>query len=111
MPTTNVLYRRRFLNRPRHHLGAHVIVDVDVERPAKGSPWVDATLHLSDCSRHVTLDFSAETRAEAANALRKLAVLRGVLDDLAVALESATADAGLARASDAREAPPGVRRS
>ena len=59
MSTRAVLYRRRFLNRPRHHLGAHVIAEVDVERPDSGAPYVDARLHLSDCSRHITLDFSA----------------------------------------------------
>ena len=95
MSTRSVLYRRRFLNRPRHHLGAHVIAEVDVERPDAGAPYVDARLHLSDCSRHITLDFSAYDRREAENALRKVAVLRAVLDEFADGLARGLADADL----------------
>ena len=95
MPTTRVLYRRRFLNRPRHHLGAHVIAEVEIERSSSSRPYVSADLHVSDCSRHITLDFSAETRAEATNALRKVAILRAVLADLEVALSAAVEEAGL----------------
>ena len=95
MSSRAVLYRRRFLNRPRHHLGAHVIAEVDVERPDAGAPYVDARLHLSDCSRHVTLDFSAYDRREAENALRKVAVLRAVLDEFADGLARGVADADL----------------
>lgn len=87
MSTTNAFYRRTFLNRPRHHLGAHVIADVTLERPTDGRPWVRADVHLADCSKHVTLDFDAETRREAANALRKVRILRSVLHDFEVALE------------------------
>ena len=95
MSSRAVLYRRRFLNRPRHHLGAHVIAEVDVERPDAGAPYVDARLHLSDCSRHITLDFSAYDRREAENALRKVAVLRAVLDEFADGLARGLADADL----------------
>jgi len=95
MSTRAVFYRRRFLNRPRHHLGAHVIAEVDVERPDAGAAYVDARLHLSDCSRHVTLDFSAYDRREAENALRKVAVLRAVLDEFADGLARGLADADL----------------
>ena len=95
MSSRAVLYRRRFLNRPRHHLGAHVIAEVDVERPAAGAPYVDARLHLSDCSRHITLDFSAYDRREAENALRKVAVLRAVLDEFADGLARGLADTDL----------------
>ena len=99
MSTRAVLYRRRFLNRPRHHLGAHVIAEVDVERPDSGAPYVDARLHLSDCSRHITLDFSAYDRREAENALRKVAVLRAVLDEFEEGLARGLTDAGLTRRS------------
>ena len=95
MSSRAVFYRRRFLNRPRHHLGAHVIAEVDVERPAAGAPYVDARLHLSDCSRHITLDFSAYDRREAENALRKVAVLRAVLDEFADGLARGLADTDL----------------
>ena len=95
MSSRAVLYRRRFLDRPRHHLGAHVIAEVDVESPDAGAPYVDARLHLSDCSRHITLDFSAYDRREAENALRKVAVLRAVLDEFADGLARGVADADL----------------
>lgn len=95
MSSRTVLYRRRFLNRPRHHLGAHVIAEVDVERPDAGAAYVDARLHLSDCSRHITLDFSAYDRREAENALRKVAVLRAVLDELAAGLARGLAETDL----------------
>ena len=95
MSTRAVLYRRRFLNRPRHHLGDDVGTEVGVERPDSGAPYVDARLHLSDCSRHITLDFSAYDRREAGNALRKVAVLRAVLDELEAGLARGLADADL----------------
>ena len=95
MPTRTVFYRRRFLNRPRHHLGAHIIATVDVETLDDGTAYVDARLHLSDCSRHITLDFSAYDRREAENALRKVAVLRAVLDEFADGLARGLADADL----------------
>ena len=63
--------------------------------PTSGAPYVDARLHLSDCSRHVTLDFSAYDRREAENALRKVAVLRAVLDELEAGLARGLADADL----------------
>ena len=99
MSSRAVLYRRRFLNRPRHHLGAHVIAEVDVERPDGGVAYVDARLHLSDCSRHITLDFSAYDRRDAENALRKVAVLRAVLDEFEEGLARGLTDAGLTRRS------------
>ncbi len=90
-------YRRRFLNRPRHHQGAHVIADVQVERWPDQAAYVSADVHLADCNRCITLDFDASTRAEATNALRKVAVLRVVLADFEVALQEAVRDAGLER--------------
>lgn len=99
MPTRTVFYRRRFLNRPRHHLGAHVIAEVDVERPDTGAPYVDAHLRLSDCSRHISLDFSAYDRRKAENALRKVAVLRAVLDEFEEGLVRGLADADLTPAA------------
>lgn len=90
-------YRRRFLNRPRHHQGAHVIAEVEVERWPGQPASVSADVHLADCRRCITLDFGASTRAEAANALRKVAVLREVLADFEEALVRAVRDAGLQR--------------
>lgn len=85
-------YRRRFLNRPRHHQGAHLIADVDLSSYKNGKWYVDADLHLSDCYRAIDLDFDAENRAEATNALRKIAILREVLAEFETALEAAVAE-------------------
>ena len=95
MSTRTAFYRRRFLNRPRHHLGAHVIAEVVVERPRGGRPGVTATLHLADCSRCVTIDLDAYDRRDAANALHKIATLREVVTDLERALNTAIDEAGL----------------
>src|SRR5690348_11030227 len=102
MPTRTVFYRRRFLNRPRHHLGAHIIATVDVETFDDGTPYVDARLHLSDCSHHLTLDFSAYDLRDADNALRKVARLRSVLADYEDGLRLALEVARLARVPVAR---------
>jgi hypothetical protein len=102
MPTRTVFYRRRFLNRPRHHLGAHIIATVDVETLDDGTAYVDARLHLSDCSHHLTLDFSAYDLRDADNALRKVARLRSVLADYEDGLRLALDDARLARVPVAR---------
>ena len=97
MSTRTAFYRRRFLNRPRHHLGAHVIAEVFVERPDGRAPGVTATLHLADCNRCVTIDLDAYDRREAANSLRKIAVLREVIEDLERALNAAIDEVGLRR--------------
>ena len=86
MSTRHAFYRRRFLNRPRHHLGAHVIASIEVETPAKGRPYVEASVHVTDCSRAIDLDFSAGSRAEARNALHKVRLLREVLADFEASL-------------------------
>jgi hypothetical protein len=100
MPTTSTrwrrFYRRRFLNRARHHQGAHVIADVDVMRYDDGTRAVSADLHLADCRGCVRLDFDVFTRADAANALHKLRVLREVLDGFEPALLAAVDEADLA---------------
>lgn len=96
-PRFRRFYRRRFLNRPRHHQGAHVIAEVEVERWPGQTPSVSADVHLADCRRCITLDFDATTRAEAANALRKVALLREVLGEFEEALARAVDDAGLRR--------------
>lgn len=99
MPTTSTrwrrFYRRRFLNRARFHQGAHVIADVDVET-WDGRRSVQADLVVADCSRCVTLDFQVSTRADAANALHKLGVLRSVLEEFELAYRAALDEADLA---------------
>ena len=97
MSTRTAFYRRRFLNRPRRHLGAHVIAELFVERPRVGKPGVSATLHIADCSRCVTIDLDAYDRGEAANALHRIAVLRDVVTELERALNAAIDEVGLRR--------------
>ena len=89
MPTRR-FYRRRFLNRPRHHQGAHVIADVELRIYSDDTMGVDGSVHLADCRRCVDLDFDACSGVEAANALRKIAILREVLDEFEAALTAAT---------------------
>jgi hypothetical protein len=50
MPTRR-FYRRRFLNRPRHHQGAHVIADVELRTYSDDTMGVDGSVHLADCRR------------------------------------------------------------
>lgn len=82
-------YRRKFLNKPRYHQGAHVIADIELKQYKDNPAYVDAELHLADCYRCVDLDFDVHTRADARNALRKLAVLQQVLADFETALVAA----------------------
>jgi hypothetical protein len=85
-------HRRSFLNLRGQHAGAYVIADCRIGRDWNGRPDVDAILTIADCRRVVTLDFSGRTVAEARNAVRKVRILRHVLDDFAVALEAAFAE-------------------
>lgn len=89
MPTKKLMYRRRFLNRPKHHTGAHVIARVEVENTRSGKPFVDASLRLADCNRVVELDFNVYDRADAKNALHKAKLLRDLIDEFAESLEEA----------------------
>lgn len=58
-------YIRRWLNKERHHAGAHVIAEVRVrtwkghDKEKKKYVSVDADLTIADCNRTVTLDFGA----------------------------------------------------
>lgn len=89
MPTRKLLYRRRFLNRPRHHTGAHVIARVDLVQYKKGAPYVDGSLRLADCYRVIELDFEIRTKTDAKNALHKAKLLRNLLEEFTEALEDA----------------------
>ncbi|MBM7787075.1 hypothetical protein [Tenggerimyces flavus] len=89
MPTRKLLYRRRFLNRPRHHTGAHVIARVELVQYKK-SPWyVDSSLRLADCYRVIELDFEIRNKTDVKNALHKAKLLRDLLDDFTKSLEDA----------------------
>jgi hypothetical protein len=81
-------YRRRFLNRPRHHQGAHVIAEIELKQYDKRW-WIDADIHLADCFRCIDLDFTIDSRSAERNALRKIALLREILTDFEAELQAA----------------------
>lgn len=85
--TAEFLYRRKFLNRERFHSGAHVVASI------KGNEWggIQGTVNLADCRRSIELDFNADTRAEARNALHKARLLANTFGEVA-ALELAMKD-------------------
>jgi hypothetical protein len=89
MPTRRFLYRRKFLNRPRHHAGANVIASIQLERAKDREPNVEASIEISDCRRSIQLDFDIWSPAEARNALHKATVLRDVLEEYVEALQAA----------------------
>lgn len=86
--TNRRFYRRRFLNRPRHHQGAHLIAEIELKRYNK-SWWIDADVHLADCFRCVDLDFNVDSRGTERNALRKIALLREILTEFEAELHAA----------------------
>ncbi|MFC7490227.1 MULTISPECIES: hypothetical protein [unclassified Knoellia] len=106
---SRLYYRRRFLNRRGHHAGAYAIAQVDLERArthaanadtdtdadADESASVDAQLNLADCQRMVTLDFYADDRDSARNALHKARLLREIVNGFVDALEEAVEKADL----------------
>jgi len=87
-------YRRRFLNRRGFHAGAYVLADCRVLAPRgkQERPEVDAELTIADCSRVVTLDLSAYSKADARNSLQKARLLRTIINDFTDAFEEAVAD-------------------
>ncbi|GAB3401791.1 hypothetical protein [Flindersiella endophytica] len=89
MPTRRFLYRRKFLNRPRHHAGANVIASIELERVKDRDPNVEASLEISDCRRSIQLDFDIWSKADARNALYKATVLRDLLEEYVEALQAA----------------------
>ena len=81
------LARKKWLNRNGHHSVGFVHVSgnaakiYDASEPNEMSfPYVDVA--IGDCSRHVTLSFSATSRADISNSRRKFQIL---LDELEVA--------------------------
>jgi Zn-finger domain-containing protein len=89
MPTRSIFYRRKFLNRPRHHLGAHVIATIELRTDGHGAPNVDASLRIADCVRNILLDFDVYTPSQGRNAVRKARILRDILTEYVDALERA----------------------
>lgn len=88
--STRRMYRRRFLNRPRHHAGAYAIAEVNVYAGRKNSEsHVGAALTIADCTRIVELDFYATDEASATNALHKARLLREIVTEFVQAYERA----------------------
>ena len=85
MTTTFRFYRRTFLNRPRHHSGAHVIASIvigdddDLFGPS-------TALEITDCYRWIRLEFPLETARERSNSVHKARVLARVCQEFADAL-------------------------
>lgn len=89
---TSRFYRRRFLNRRGFHAGAYVLAECRVlsERGKDGNRrYVDADLTIADCSRVVSLDLSAYSKADARNSLHKARLLRAIIDDFTDSFEDA----------------------
>lgn len=86
------LYIRKFLNRPGHHAGAHVLIEVDSQADA-----VDVTFRITDCYDGISLDFDMETAAERRNSLHKARVLREAVGRLEAVLEAELAARGKAQ--------------
>jgi hypothetical protein len=84
-------YRRAFLNQRGFHAGAFVHADIAVEdgyRAGDGKR-VEAYLSIADCGRAANLDFCAEDRRFARNALFKARLLKKTVDAFVEALEQA----------------------
>lgn len=91
-------YRRLFLNKPKHHAGAHIIASVKPtvtrDKKTKKVTWkeIDAELTIGDCRRVVTLEFSAygkDYNRDLKNALYKAHTMLHVVTDFVAALEEA----------------------
>ena len=85
-------YRRRFLNRPRHHAGAYVLADCSIEDHGNNQHYLDAGLTIADCNRVATLEFPGHDKQALANSLSKARVLRTVVNEFCDALEAAVVE-------------------
>ena len=96
------LYVRRFLNAPRHHGGAYVVLSVSDTEGEDGS-YVESHVRfeIADCARNVQLEFPLHDAAARRNSLRKARLLSSVLQDFELAL-SDEAKVAAARERDRR---------
>ncbi len=97
------LYVRRFLNAPRHHGGAYLLLTVSDTRGEAGS-YVEshARFEIADCVRNVQLEFPLHDADARRNSLRKARLLSSALRRFEQAL---AAEAKVAAARErAREA-------
>lgn len=91
------LYVRRFLNSPRHHGGAYVLLSVSSTEGEHGS-YVESHVRfeIADCARNVQLEFPLHDAAARSNSLRKARLLSQALQDFEKAL-AAEAEVAAAR--------------
>lgn len=96
------LHVRRFLNAPRHHGGAYVILSVSDTEGESGS-YVESNVRfeIADCARNVQLEFPLHDAGARRNSLRKARLLSSVLQDFELAL-SDEAKVAAARERDRR---------
>lgn len=81
-------YVRKFLNRPGHHGGAYVLVEVeDTSKSTDHDDLAFIEFEISDCFRRVGLDFPLHTAAERRNSLVKARLLADVTARFLEALE------------------------
>lgn len=83
---------RRFLNRPGHHAGAHVMAVVpdssSCTKEGCDHRWCsDPELRIADCSSVISLEFDRDTASDRRNSLYKLDVLIDTLTRFRAALE------------------------
>jgi hypothetical protein len=76
------LYVRRFLNAPRHHGGAYVVLSVS-DTEGEGGSYVESNVRfeIADCARNVQLEFPLHDAAACRNSLRKARLLSSVLHE------------------------------
>jgi hypothetical protein len=91
------LYVRRFLNAPRHHGGAYVVLSVS-DTEGEGGSYVESNVRfeIADCARNVQLEFPLHDAAARRNSLRKARLLSSALEEFERAL-SAEAKVAAAR--------------
>lgn len=87
MPTR--YYVRKFLNRPSHHGGAYVLVEVeDTSKSQDDDDFALIEFEISDCFRRVGLDFPLRTAGDRKNSLAKARLLAEVTERFLEALEA-----------------------
>ena len=111
----NRFYTRRFLNIEGHHGGAYILAWVQATGPDHEDwDYALSCLELSDCSRHVSLEFPLGSVEARRNSIRKARLLATSLERFADALEveaRLTAERqGAADAEPPAEDPPRPRR-
>jgi len=91
MKEEELFYTRKFLNKKGFHSSAFILVEanrciekVDKDFGVYTSDYLNASIRLSDCSRQVDLDFSADltSKKEFNNSFDKLTIIKKAIDGL-----------------------------